>query len=169
MKKKTIITIVGTISAGIIGLVSYHNYNKYNRPPMNGAVAMYASFDTISPFNNQFEMYAGKQVGINVKSLIQALSESADENKGEAERLPDLYYQAKSANEQYSEVKSTVADPNIKGFIDARAAIQARHYYHVVLGRSSKTGLINCIYVLYEGTDESIADALDKVANVKDE
>ena len=113
----------------------------------------------ISAFNNQFEMYEGKQVGTNVKSLIQNMSAGANTNREEATKLPDLWYQATAADGEVEEVMSNVEEPNIKGFNAARTAIQARHYYNVVLLTSPETGLIEGIVIEYE--KGSIDGALD--------
>lgn len=113
----------------------------------------------VSAFNNQFEMYEGKQVGTNVKSLIQNMSAGANTNREEATKLPDLWYQATNSTDTPEEVLSNVDDPNIKGFNAARTAIQARHYYNVVLLTSPETGLIDGIVIEYE--KGSVSGALD--------
>lgn len=153
------------LSILIIGIGMYIYNSSTNS--INGAVGQ-ISQQEVSSFNNQFSMYEGKQVGTNVKALIQNLSAGANENREEATKLPDLYYEPTTSGDA-EEVASTVADPNIAGFNQARSAIQSRHYYYVVLGTSNETGLINGIYILYEGTEDAIANALEELTNVEDE
>lgn len=125
-----------------IGMYIYNSSTK----SINDAVSQ-ISQQEVSTFNNQFSMYEGKQVGTNVKALINKLSAGANENREEATKLPDLCYEATSGKKV--EVKSTIADPNIKGFNQARTAIQSRHYYTVGFLTSTDTGLINGVVIEY--------------------
>lgn len=110
----------------------------------------------IQSFNKQFEMYEGRQVGTNVKSLIQNMSAGASQNGEESTKLPDLWYQATAEDGEVVDVMSNVTDTNIAGFNAARTAIQARHYYNVVLLTSPDTGLIDGIVIEYE--EGSVSD-----------
>ena len=88
-------------------------------------------------FNQQWEMYEGKQSGSNVRSL----------NEEEDSRLPDLVYSADGSSPVT--VTSEVSDINIAGFNTARTAIQARHQYNVKLELDSDTALVNKVIVEY--------------------
>ena len=45
-------------------------------------------------FNNLFAVHKGTQVGNNVRSLVAKMISNAEAHKTEADKLPDLYYQA---------------------------------------------------------------------------
>ena len=122
---------------------------------INGAVTQ-ISQQEIAAFNNQFSMYEGKQVGTNVRALIQLLSSGANENREETTKLPDLIYQADSASAAQVEVVSNVTDPKISDFNRARTSIQQRHYYNVVFVTSDATGLIDGVVIEYD--EDSLAN-----------
>lgn len=98
-------------------------------------------------FNQQWEMYEGKQSGSNVRSLISKMASNAKTNEEEDSRLPDLQYSADGSADVT--VTSDVNDINISGFNDARTAIQARHQYTVKLELDSDTALVNKVIVEY--------------------
>lgn len=141
--------IAGAILLSILIIaIGMYIYNS-STSTINSAITQISQQDK-NAFNNQFSMYEGKQVGTNVKSLIQLLSNSANENREEETKLPDLAYQAKSATDTQEDVFSNVADPNITGFNKARTSIQSRHYYYVTFLTSPDTGLIDGVIVEYE-------------------
>lgn len=103
-------------------------------------------------FNQQWEMYEGKQSGSNVRALISKLASNAKANEDEASRLPDLAYDPDDTG--YVEVVSEIGDNiNIAGFNTARTAIQARHQYTVELHLNGATALVDGIIVKYEDDD----------------
>lgn len=77
MKKRTkIITLVGTISAGILGLLGYtmllvRNTALYGVPELYGVPNI--TQDDIQYFNSQFIDYLGHQRGSTVRALIQTV------------------------------------------------------------------------------------------------
>jgi hypothetical protein len=133
------------LSILIIGIGMYI-YNSSSNSISNAASQI--SQQDISSYNKQFEMYEGKQVGTNVKSLIQTLISGAQENQEEVTKLPDLIYEPVSG-EAYR-VTSKVGGTNIIGFNKARTAIESKHYYNVVLYTSSTTALIDRIVIEYD-------------------
>lgn len=150
--------IAGAILLSILIIaIGMYIYNSSTNS-INDAVGQ-ISQQEIQAFNNQFLMYEGKQVGTNVKSLIQILSSGATNNREEATKLPDLWYQASSADDTPTEVFSNIEEPNVRGFNQARTEIQSRHYYHVTLLVSPETSLIDGIVIEYD--DGSIENALD--------
>ena len=98
-------------------------------------------------FNQQWEMYEGKQSGSNVRALISKLASNAKANEDEDSRLPDLVYSADGS--AAVTVTSTVENINIAGFNTARTAIQARHQYTVSLELDADTALVNKVIVEY--------------------
>ena len=133
--------IAGAILLSILIIaIGMYIYNS-STSTINSAITQISQQDK-NAFNNQFSMYEGKQVGTNVKSLIQLLSNSANENREEETKLPDLAYQAKSATDTQEDVFSNVADPNITGFLT-----------------SPDTGLIDGVIVEYE--EGSLANSGD--------
>ena len=98
-------------------------------------------------FNQQWEMYEGKQSGSNVRSLISKMASNAKSNEEEDSRLPDLVYSADGSSPVT--VTSEVGNINIAGFNTARTAIQARHQYNVKLELDSDTALVNKVIVEY--------------------
>lgn len=98
-------------------------------------------------FNQQWEMYEGKQSGSNVRALISKMASNAKANEDEDSRLPDLSYDADGSGA--TDVASEVGNINIAGFNTARTAIQARHQYTVSLELDEETALVNKINVEY--------------------
>lgn len=104
-------------------------------------------------FNQQWEMYEGKQSGSNVRALISKMASNAKANEDEESRLPDLAYNPDDSD--YVLVESAVGDAiNIAGFNTARTAIQARHQYTVELHLNATTALVDGITVKYNDTDD---------------
>lgn len=101
-------------------------------------------------FNQQWEMYEGKQSGSNVRALISKMASNAKANEDESSRLPDLHYEA-TASGSMEDVESDIGDDiNIAGFNTARTAIQARHQYTVTLHLNATTALVDAVYVWYD-------------------
>ena len=98
-------------------------------------------------FNQQWDMYEGKQSGSNVRALISKLASNAKANEDDDSRLPDLEYSADGS--AATTVTSAVGNINIAGFNTARTAIQARHQYTVSLELDADTALVNKVIVEY--------------------
>lgn len=121
---------------------------------INGAATQISQQD-IDAFNKQLEMYEGRQIGANVKSLISKIAAICKENIEEASRLPDLYYTAKSgANAQETSVLTVVNGSTIQKDLNAaKGLIESRHYYYVYFKTSEETGLINSVVIKYNQDD----------------
>lgn len=98
-------------------------------------------------FNQQWEMYEGKQSGSNVRSLISKMASNAKTNEQEDSRLPDLHYDPDGSGTK--EVDSAVENINIDSFNTARTEIQARHQYTVELKLNTETALVDTVIVKY--------------------
>ena len=99
-------------------------------------------------FNNLFSTSKGSQLGNDVKGLISKLISNANTNSTDADKLPDLYYQAEE-NGEFTLVTSTVENPNIAGFETARERISTRHSYFVSYLYSRATGNITGVIIKY--------------------
>ena len=113
------------------------------------------SAQEVSSFNQTWEMYEGTQTGSNVKALISKMAANATQNAEEATRLPNLYYEATSAqqNNNGTIVNSKIGNAknvNVSGFNTARTKIEARHTYRVTLVTNGTTGLVSGIIVTYD-------------------
>ena len=103
-------------------------------------------------FNNLFATSKGSQLGTDVRGLISKLISNANANSSDANKLPDLYYQAEE-NGEFVLVTSTVENPNISGFETAKDKISTRHSYFVSYLYSRATGNITGVIIKYrEGT-----------------
>lgn len=141
--------IAGAILLSILIIaIGMYIYNS-SQNSINQA-ATQISQQEVNAFNATFLMYEDKQIGTNVRSLINAMSSGASQNAEEESKLPDLVYQAASASEDPTTVTSVVGDTQISAFNTARTAIQARHYYYVQFELNATSGLIDKVIVSYE-------------------
>lgn len=155
--------IAGAILLSILIIaIGMYIYNSSSNSIQNAAGQI--SQQDISAFNNQIEMYQGRQVGTNVKALITTLAAICKENSDEATKLPDLHYQPKSGDSIES-ITTSVGDTNIQSSMNkAKALIESRHYYYVYCLTSDTTGLISSVIVSYE-QDDDLLDNSSYVGN----
>lgn len=99
-------------------------------------------------FNNLFATSKGSQLGTDVRGLISKLISNANSNSSDANKLPDLYYQAEE-NGEFVLVTSTVENPNVVGFETAREKISTKHSYFVSYLYSRATGNITGVIIKY--------------------
>lgn len=151
--------IAGAILLSILIIaIGMYIYNSSSNSIQNAAGQI--SQQDISAFNNQIEMYQGRQVGTNVKSLISTIASICKENSSEATKLPDLYYQASSSSGM-EDVETSVGDTDIQSRMNkAKALIESRHYYYVYCLTSETSGLVNCVVISYE-QDDDILDSYE--------
>jgi hypothetical protein len=118
----------------------------------------------ISNFNTEFTMYEGKQLGSNVKTLLNKVLSNASENAESAERLPDVTY-VDSSNKGPSlnitagsgitvsgknvNITSDVSNPNRNAISALRNKISNSHKYTVTIDTDNDSGLVNLITIAY--------------------
>lgn len=141
--------IAGAILLSILIIaIGMYIYNSSTNS-IYGAATQISQQD-IAAFNNQLEMYADRQVGTNVRSLITVMASICKENAEEETKLPDLHLEPKDGA-TVIDVEPTVADGTMQiEFNKAKAQVEARHYYNVVFNTCPVTGLIDCVVVEYE-------------------
>ena len=120
----------------------------------------------INTFNANFESYAGKQIGNQVKTLLSNVISSAGTNQNSDERLPDITYidwnGSKSTGPVFnigsisnfgrsaggSNIISDVSNTNIAAIQTLSSKIANTHQYTVEFGKSNE-GIINQITISY--------------------
>lgn len=141
--------IAGAILLSILIIaIGMYIYNSSTNSIQNAAGQI--SQQDISAFNNQLDMYSDRQVGTNVKALITTMASICKENAEEETKLPDLFLEPTNGG-TVIEVKPTVADGTMQSaFNKAKAKVEARHYYNVVVNTCPETGLIDSVVIEYE-------------------
>lgn len=142
--------IAGAILLSILIIaIGMYIYNSSTNSIQNAAGQI--SQQDISAFNNQLDMYSDRQVGTNVKALITTMASICKENAEEETKLPDLFLQPTADKANVIKVQPTVEDGTMQSaFNKAKAKVEARHYYNVVVNTCPVTGLIDSVVIEYE-------------------
>ena len=99
----------------------------------------------LNEFNNKFAPYKGKITGTKVRQLCNVLVNNIDENKNNAEKLPDIAYQL-TGGADFEVINSTVDKTNEKEIKAISVKFDTTYSYTVEFVYSEK-GLITGIII----------------------
>ena len=124
----------------------------------------------VNTFNSQFTNYRGKKMGSAVGELIDKAVSSAIQNKGDAQRLPDIVYNfdtvATSTNTTQLASKAVDTESaNINKMNELRRKLANRHYYYVDFAFDEVSGVIKAIVITYD--EAQLTSAIAIAENVK--
>lgn len=101
----------------------------------------------VSAFNTQFTQYEGKQLGSNVKSLLDKVITSNNSNKDAEEKLIDVVCEAVKGDEKT--IEPEVGELKNSDISAVRKSVAASHNYDVTIDTSADTGLVNKVTIKY--------------------
>lgn len=159
--------IAGAILLAILIIaIGMFIYNSAQTTINNSMQSM--STQEIQAFNNEFESYAGKQQGSNIKSLLGRLVANADTYRDEPTKIPAVIFdqQVNNSSDLEDSEKTVNVPPasNPQDYINAlnviKNKVEPKHQYWVTI-TNQDNGLIDTIFVTYDADLQGVADGTD--------